>query len=551
MRSKLPGLAAGRWLLVFALPGFAGAGELSDYDQLYLRHRPPLGEAHVMDVSSEVFSRKVLAASLQGVVNRTKARLYLLDGQKGSNRPWETEGEYAAGRFWLRTYQERHGLKVAWEGNLEQALAIFAEEAEGYLLFAEHEPWTLNAATTLAGLHDWLIASPAEEAMLARLGLKKVEDLRGRWKDPGSCYRELHEAFYAQMPHRGLAVLNPEEYRLRDFIIQQGLLTVYARPFFGPWDVIKEILSKTEENVPIFGYMALTGQEEFAAVSTLSAAGKYLIPSDTTMNLSFHSALRPPHPLSLYAAGEKKANRACRRDRLNVTIAITDGDNLTIPLNRYAWGSFWQTGHRGKLPVGWSFALSLPAVAPAAAAYFLEGRTDNDELVGMLGIGYALSSYYKDPGFFLSRSFAAMRDLGLSTFWTLDVPMYQKRHKGWKAIEAAALPGHPIGVLHGYIAMGEPYFHTRGGLPVLVAASNYEDTPHVLVSRIEKLLALPLEKRPAVVFLSASGWSNPYDELVNILKPLEAQGVNFLLPREAFACLPAPKRPAKGGPHRP
>ena len=42
--------------------------------------RPPLGALHVIDLAGEPFSRKLLAASLQGLVNRKAARIYVLDG---------------------------------------------------------------------------------------------------------------------------------------------------------------------------------------------------------------------------------------------------------------------------------------------------------------------------------------------------------------------------------------------------------------------------------------------------------------------------------------
>lgn len=524
--------------LCLALSVAARAAKLSDHNRLYLTHRPALGEVFVVDLSGESYERKVLAASLQGVVNKKQARLYLLDKDKGKNRPWETGQGKEAAAFWLDLYQKNYSIKISGEGKLNDALQAFASEAKGYVIASVKEPWTINAATTLAAKDNLLIVFEKERDTLQSLGLREKANLVGKWKDASGCYMDLWKTYYEKMPHKGLGILNPEEYRLRDFLIQQGFLTIYARPHQEGWETILAIVNKTAQNVPVFGYLSLTGQEEFIAVSNLSKAGKYLIPSDTTPNLSFHVAVPPHASFEHFVTSKPDRHRKCDKGRLNVTIAITDGDNLVIPINRYTRKTFWQSDKRGELPVGWSFALSLPAVAPAATEFFLSTRTKKDELVGMLGIGYALSSYYKDSPFFLSRSFEQLKRLGLPTFWVLDVPLYQRTNKTWHEFDKYALDGHPIGILLGYIGLGKPFFRTRGGRPVLVAINAYEDKPDDLVSRIERLLEMPDKKRPPVVFISATGWHNPYSEMVEKLKPLEKKGVNFLLPHEAFACIP-------------
>ena len=68
--------------------------------------------------------------------------------------------------------------------------------------------------------------------------------------------------------------------------------------------------------------------------------------------------------------------------------------------------------------------------------------------------------------------------------------------------------------------------------------NNYEDTPSALASRLTDILAQPQSAWPPIVFLMASSWTNSMDGLVGVLKPLEAEGVNYLTPSQAFRCVP-------------
>lgn len=510
---------------------------LSPFDRLYLSERPPLAQhVYVIDITGEPYERKVLAASLQGIVNRTSARIYLIDSDTGQNRPWEEDDEEASELFWLNYYEQAYGVDVVWEGSIEDALPLFASYVNGYVLVSETEPWTINAGTTIAGRDGVLVAFQDDQALLGSLGLKMKESLVGKWTDTSDCYTYLYDHYYPTMRHRGIAVLNPEEYRLRDFLIQQGILTVYSRPSLSDWDTVKDIFSGMPPDLPVYGYMSVNGLEEFTAVMTLSQAGKFLVPTDTTPNLSFHVAAVPERPV-VYSPATATAS-PCRHDRLNVTIAISDGDNLAMPVNRYIWSSYWGSGSRGDMPMGWSLSLALKSLAPAIADYYFSTASPDDEIVGMLGIGYAHPSYYSDRAFFFSKSFQRMGELGLDTFWTLDISMDDPDSAIWNDVEENIAGGRPTGFFVGYSDMPIGYFRTPQGIPVLMPINDYEDTPSVLASRLTDILAQPQSAWPPIVFLMASSWTNSMDGLVGDLKPLEAQGVNYLTPSQAFRCVP-------------
>ncbi len=230
---------------------------------------------------------------------------------------------------------------------------------------------------------------------------------------------------------------------------------------------------------------------------------------------------------------------ACVNGGVNVIVAISDGDNLAIPTNRYIWQNFWRSEFRGRISMGWSFAFGLNFIAPAIADYYLSTRTSNDKLAGMLGIGYVHPSYYPDKDFFLTQSFQIMQNLGLMTFWTLDPCLYSPDSPVWRNFYENPIEGIPSGILMGYFPIfGPRHFRTADDIPVIVASGSYEDGPQDIALRIRKIIDKTPSERPPVIFFSASVWSNSLDDLVQSLEPLKQEGVNFPLPSEALRCVP-------------
>ena len=515
---------------------------MNTLDKLYIVRRPPIGNLYVIDLTGETYENKVLAASLQGIVNRKSARIYLLDGDSSTNtsiRPWEDTTEQASELFWLNLYKQQYNIKEVWEGNLENALLKFSDDINGYILVSNNEPWTINAGTTIAGITGSLIAFSDQQPLLEAAGIKLKESLIGKWTNSSQCYLDLRQKYYPQMDSPAIAILDPEQYRLRDFLIQQGIFTIFGRPTTNDWPAVKEIIQSLPPNIPVFGYLSLTGEEEFVAITTLSQAGKYLIPTDTTPNLSFHVAVLP------YSSETKKtriyqnhllSTTVCNPGEVNVTIAISDGDNLAIPLLRYPWSTYWNSSLRGRVPMGWSISPALYTLAPAAMNYYITTTTPQDELIGMLGAGYAFPSFYPDIDFFLSNSFQLIYTLGFPTYWTIDPIAYFQAAPLWDAISRNTVNGYPSGVLVGYGGTAN-YFLTQKGMPVLMAGNSYADTPQTIAQHITDIINEPASQRPLITFLFASVWSNSYEGLAQALEPFQSQGVHFLLPSEALKCI--------------
>jgi putative glycoside hydrolase with GxGYxYP motif/GxGYxY motif-containing protein len=525
------------WLALACSGKKPSAPRLDDFDRLYLSMRPPVGAVSVVDVTGETFGRKVLAASLQGVVNRTQARLYLLDGAPESSPTSEEFRTREAAAFWLEHYSEKYGVSVISQGVLDDALAQFASEASGYVVASPTEPWTVDAATTIAASEGALVTFDADQGQLQGLGVPLLADLRGKWGSAPACYADMFATYYAGMRHPGFAGLSPTEYRLRDFLIEQGVFTVYALPGSPEWTTLKGLLDQMPSNVAVYGYMASSPQQELTMVQTLSAAGKFLIATDLVANLSFHVAVVPEPTASAPQLPQPRAPgdpQACDPKGANVVVAISDGDNLAMPVVHYPWTNYWRSSTRGQIPVGWSQSPALRAIAPAIDVYYQNTATPNDEAVAMLGIGYADPSVYRDLSFFFSESAQSMSSQGMEALWLIAPALYSPSDSTWGAVDRSHFPA----VLLGYGGIGTPSFRTVAGTPVLMVTNGYAETAAQIASEVQTFLNTPVGQRPPVLFLNATVWTASYEDLVSALSPLQAQGVRFLRPVDAFPCLP-------------
>ena len=466
----------------------------------------------MIDIEAEPLSRKHTAATLQGLVNRKRARVFLSDG----------EGSFYVNDYWLDYYVNELGIRLAWRGGLEGALRRFRSEIDGYLLVSADEPWTVNVATTVAYDKNAIVVDERDVGLVEGLGIPRQDSFVGRWTDARTASRETEEAYYARMPHRSIAVQSPGRYELRDFLTQQGIFTLYSRPSLEDWPMVPSLFERIPDNVPIYGYMSNDAVEEVIAILSISMAGKFLVPTSTTANLSFHCAVTVAEEAGRRASPEASAlleADGCPDAELIVTIAISDGDNVRVPISYPKWDGYWGSADRGRLPIGWSLNDSLFALAPAVADYLRDHARSNEDVVSLMGVGYVLNDFHPDPEWNWRVGFEAMEEHGLEVYWSLSPLLEIPTYSLWNVFEATRR-NLPTGVLVGYRSLfGINGFRTPGGIPVLVAGGSYEDDSADFARRIRETLALPRVLRPRVVFLSATSWNHTYDSLVRELLP--------------------------------
>ncbi|MEV4069773.1 GxGYxYP domain-containing protein [Nonomuraea fuscirosea] len=144
------------------------------------------------DISTLHGNDQLLLATLQGVVNRRRPRLYFNYTTEGYDNTWLTSTGAAVTRH---------------ERPLD-LIARYRGEVRGAILHDPDVPDSVNVATTLAGLEN-AVAATAEQA--EQYGLRTITDLRGRFKadDVLGLYRWQLDNLFPRCTHALLSGLPP------------------------------------------------------------------------------------------------------------------------------------------------------------------------------------------------------------------------------------------------------------------------------------------------------------------------------------------------------
>lgn len=148
------------------------------------------------DLSALSGDEQGLLVSMEGVVNRTRPRLYLYWGTDGTNAEWR------------ETLETTYGVpgKIATD-----PWSIFNKhrsEVNGAIVYDPNVPDTINLATTLAGVYGAVIATgPLAKA----LNLPVLEDLRGRFADKFAVYDYALSKVWPSLTKRLMAAIGPSQ----------------------------------------------------------------------------------------------------------------------------------------------------------------------------------------------------------------------------------------------------------------------------------------------------------------------------------------------------
>jgi hypothetical protein len=504
-------------------------------DDTFLTRRADLADVWVVDLGGTSTALKLFMRTLQGQVNRSLARLYLV------NSDHEYFGD--AERFWIEEYARRGWVNVAGDLTVDEAIKMFGPEISGYVTATEAEPWSVHAATVISILRGGVVAPDAVARRLKDLRWEELDTTCGRWADAVSAFTQMVDEHRSELAYPGIALVHPNE-NLWDFVIQQQIMPVYSRPKHDTWEGVAAIMDSYPGGHILYGYVSDDTVEEEIAVERASSSGKYLVPTHEVSNLSVHSAVLATSPVRPV---ERTKRRLAKLDptQVNVAIAITDGDNLHIPIHQYPLADFWNTDERGSMPLGWSMGVSLSTLAPGIWEFYRTTASSEDEIVSIMGIAYVHASTLPEPGKYFSDTFASMTDMGLHTLWSLDSSLTITDEDLWDVLENARMRDVLKGVVVGYGPSIDKAFRRATGTPVMITQNGYSEDAERLKQRIEEIMALEPSERSPVNFLMATNWSTNARDLYTTLKPLEERGVRFLTPSEALALMPDIKGLAK------
>ena len=324
---------------------------------------------------------KILLVSLQGLANRTAPRLYVV-------HPKDFQWEITEPLF--EFYQRKHRVAFTEIKTAEAALTLFSKYAKGYVVWEPAVSASMNVAFTIAGLEDAVVVTDAQIAQVEAHGLKKIDDLRGRYtgQTDAQIYRDAYTRYWSRCTRESIMLMGGHAGAVRmpamaDWGVRQKMFfhDLSANPIH-PEEVAlgKKLFSELVPLATVFGWHSYAKDTEEQHTTLLSSFGLRMEGLHNLPNLSFNCQFsftpgfkfKNNHHVALDAklTAEKK-----------VYLAFVQSDSIGIGV--------WTKPGRGKLPFGWQVTMNWTKFSPAALEYFHESATKNDYFIGGLsGPGY-------------------------------------------------------------------------------------------------------------------------------------------------------------------
>jgi hypothetical protein len=444
---------------------------------------PPADQLDVGDLSGDTEDEMILFTTLEGLVNRTRPRIYFKDA---ANDTQEGTGTPDAGdTFWLSKFP----VPLNPVADPMTLITKYASEVGGIVIYDPNVLDTINLATTIAGIKGGIVASPtlATTLTVAPYNLPTLVDVRTLGLTTNVDVYDYELTNYAPLASNRMIIgHDPTNTAMADCLIDYAVATQAAVVWLDSQqpsqiDLLTGFLAGLEPNSPYLGWWV-------SEPSGVGVASQYHVPvfaADWSRNLSafggIHVTVTPPTPPPPPALDPTKAY---------VAIFMSDGDNLQenehlIPLK-------WADANRGQVPISWTTQPATVDVAPIILQYFSSTATANDVLVsGPSGLGYTYPQRWtQTPGdsfasyAYRSASYLERAGLNVITVWNNGVLLTQSQQQ---ASDYATYMPELLGVTDQLGTGGAPAL-IDATLPILVFATGYAATEADLETGIQTQL---------------------------------------------------------------
>lgn len=479
----------------------------------------------ISDLKAPNWNIQLTLICLQGLVNRNAPSLFIVQDELDEK--------------WLEWMVERGDIKEIKWVSADQVIEKFASIAQGIVIVDTLVPATFNTGTMLAGIKNWLLATPEvieKYSLTDKISKHSEDDLldmrKFHWKKDVEAYSWFYEKYYDQLSHRMCAMTDPYDLPLRDYMVEFKipLFWVNAGPDSEELAFVEDLLMKLPPNIPCLGWPIGTpghdrGMGEHMGVHMLSEFAKFEICSGweavsrAVSNLSVHSGTNATIKNSVQTIPQLE-------NKVYISFIRTDGDGPNFYMDRFR--KLWDdTTTHGKFAMGWQLGPTLSDLIPDVVDWYYQHATPNDYFVNALtGIGYIhenlyASMYPEDKKkqiwkeyLQLSRIYRERLNLStLTTFMDMSTEI---------AADFAGIGFKGIFYNYGrtyntslnnqlFEVNGVPLFHTIVDVEVDNAAQLVED-----------IRTWTPRHRPALVFVSLSNWVTslkPIEEALNELGP--------------------------------
>src|SRR6478736_4676436 len=303
----------------------------------------PLDTILVQDLSPD---EEITFSALQGLINKTKPRIYLLDG--GAD-----EGTYT----WANTSLVGFGSRILYSNaNRYNLIAKYTNQLAGVVLY---DPAVSihyrNLASTVAGLRNAIPVTPAIHAALAGQGinLPVVVDLTSLpYTTPVDIYNYLYDTYWPECNKRVIVSANPSDtgdlHHTRDIATATGGTVVWlSTTTTSERNVLRKFLDDmTPGQAIVLGWYTT----ERSGIVTATSYGIGTIPADFYISGTVYGG--NDHRIRIPAV----PNKPTLTNKIYICLFISDGDNAQYM--QRAMRKIWDqnTSSRGIYPLNWTIA---------------------------------------------------------------------------------------------------------------------------------------------------------------------------------------------------
>ncbi len=345
-------------------------------DRIIPKFDPPTDKMDALRSSELSFDEQVTFSTLQGIVNRTEARILIID-----------EGADEGGETWAKTFGVKY--RVCSGKKKYQLCEKYLSEYSGVVLYSsgksEHY---VNLACSIANTKN---ALPMTKDLYDKLALYEiapeiVADITDfSYKSALDIYQYLYDSVWADCSHRLLFTERPGDgYHMRDLAAATGSAIVWldctARK---EQSLYKKFLGDMEP-----GKSACLGfySTERSGITTASSMGISTIPADLFCNATVWASLDADIEFPVYDAVTPTVE-----NKIYVAVYVSDGDN--VQYCERAMRKIWDNSKnsRGKVAINWTISPALVDLAPQMMNYYYNSAKANDYFVcGPSGMGYTM-----------------------------------------------------------------------------------------------------------------------------------------------------------------
>ncbi len=489
---------------------------------------PAMAKAEVKTIHCSVMSvagdwkitgdlpNEALLISLQGLVNRTAPRLYLLYGK---------DYDYHNVEALLDYYHKDHHVDYTMIKTIPDALVKFRKFVKGYIVYDQKIRDSIVLSFTAAGIMDGVVIAPSQVPMMKKLGFKELADYNGKFEgmDTTQIYQWAYDHFWTKCSHKELIYLGGVEGQyMKPAIADLGIMN---RAFFfdlstdprtggTQYLLAKKIYSEMKPFSFIFGWHSYMKDTEHSSVTLASHYALRVEGLNTLPNMSFH------HWIGVTPGFKFKAHHADLKHlklEKKIYVSFIQSDGLGI--------GAWLAPGRGQIPYTWEVNMYWYHYAPAILQYYYSQATPNDEFIGTLGGPSYMYPKAIPPEYLptaITMASKLIKDLDINMFEIFDASDSLTRDLPKRVVDAyfKYMP-NAIGFVNGY---GPAHtFAVQDGRPFM--SFDYYLPPTRTVAEADadlKELATLNPKRPYFLVFHVREYTD-VKGIMDIMKPLGAE----------------------------